>query len=70
MADTWVRHSWTQPICDDCWHIREPNRKVPVRLVKSARESEECVICGRPTTSGIYIRIDPSTAPHPTRVKH
>jgi hypothetical protein len=70
MAENWVRHSWTQPICEGCWQIREPGHKVPVRLVKSEREREQCVICGHDTLSGIYIRIDPSTAPHPTRVKH
>jgi hypothetical protein len=30
---------------------------------------EVCVYCGNGTRSGIYVRIDPSTAPHPSLTK-
>ena len=59
------RYSWTQPVCAPCYAVeygREPSRlKVP--------EAETCVMCGESTSSGIYIRIDPKTAPHPTNLK-
>jgi len=58
-----IEYSWTQPQCDDCWFEAQPDRE-PVRF--KYPEVESCVTCGKTTTSGIYIRIDPSTAPNPT----
>lgn len=65
--------NWTQPVCDPCWaaeygvfdtdgHLiglsREPARRVdPDELV--------CCRCGRPTRSGILVRVDPTTVPFP-----
>ncbi len=54
--------SWSQPICDVCWRQREGDR-IPVRIV--TRPPERCAFCGDPTTSGIYVRIDPALVLHP-----
>lgn len=58
--------SWRQPICGMCHRLRYPGRP-PIR--QAERERETCVDCGQPTTSGIYIRIDPACAKHPTRTE-
>ncbi len=60
------RWSWTQPQCEPCWDIANPDRH-PSRLI--AAEPETCVTCGEPTSSGIYIRTDPASAPYPTHLK-
>lgn len=54
---------WTQPICGDCFAELEPGRE-PVRI--KDRELEICVYCEQRTGEGIYTRIDPALAPHPT----
>ena len=56
--------SWTQPMCEDCYANREPER-VPVRLTQP--EVEICCMCGAETREGIYYRVDPSTVPFPHR---
>jgi hypothetical protein len=61
-----TRLSWTQPSCADCWRERNPDRE-PMTLIKT--ETETCVYCGASTTSGIYVRVDPALAPHPTLTK-
>ncbi len=53
---------WTQPLCDNCWQERYPDRE-PFRMTSG--ESEQCCICGQDTDSGIYERINPSTVPFP-----
>lgn len=58
--------SWTQPCCEICWVTHNPGRE-PHRLL--VPEREECVYCAEQTYSGIYVRIDPATAPHPTTEK-
>lgn len=55
--------SWTQPVCDECWAKENPDR-VPVRLIHPERE--RCCMCGKATTSGIYVRKHPATVPYPT----
>jgi hypothetical protein len=60
------RLAWTQPCCDNCWQDHYPDH-IPVRLIEV--EPEFCVYCASPTTSGIYVRIDPVIAPHPTLTK-
>lgn len=60
------RYSWTQPCCNICWVTNNPGRE-PMTLQEAERE--ECVYCGEQTYSGIYVRIDPKTAPHPTTLK-
>jgi hypothetical protein len=60
------RYSWTQPCCDDCWDREHPHNLSP-RLGRG--DVEVCVHCGKTTASGIYIRIDPGTAPHPSLTK-
>lgn len=62
------RYSWTQPICVTCWDERNPDRPA-VALRPGFAETETCVHCGAPHDSGIYVRVDPSTAAHPTRTK-
>jgi hypothetical protein len=61
-----ARYGWTQPICEDCWFRLNPGRK-PVRLKEPG--AEKCVECGSDTTSGIYVRIDPAQAKHPSLTK-
>lgn len=61
-----MQYSWTQPICGPCYDRRYPGRE-PSRLV--APEREACCDCGRETSEGIYLRVDPSTVSHPTRLK-
>ena len=63
-----IRYSWTQPACENCWFDHYPNRE-PARLTLDHRETEVCVYCGIETWSGIYVRINPNEAAHPTLVK-
>jgi hypothetical protein len=53
---------WTHAICDDCFNHRKPGHH-PVRVKDPDRE--QCCDCGRPTTSGIYIRDDPMMVRYP-----
>lgn len=55
--------NWNQPICLGCWWVRNPERK-PYCLIDP--EQERCCDCGRSTTEGIYIRIDPATVRFPS----
>ena len=61
-----MNFSWTQPCCFDCYAKRYPGRQ-PVRL--KVAEKETCVDCGEETEDGIYIRVDPEHAAHPTLPK-
>jgi len=63
-----MRYSWTQPQCFTCWNSENPHRTA-ARMLTDESETEICVTCNSQTQSGIYIRIDPSTAPHPTLEK-
>jgi len=56
--------NWTQPICDDCWLVENPGRE-PVRIVPEHAAMERCALCGQPTASGIYVRMDPTKVPYP-----
>jgi len=56
--------TFTQPVCYTCWDAMHPNRR-PTRLAEGVREREVCCKCGNVTYSGIYIRINPATVPHP-----
>lgn len=57
--------TWTQPICDTCWHL-EPTRahEQPHRVTPP--QVERCCLCGRDTLSGIYVRYNPAAVPYPT----
>ena len=55
-------YRWTQPCCQHCWETWHPHEPIHVQ----PPESETCVYCGQHTQDGIYIRVDPNTAPHPT----
>lgn len=54
--------SWTQPVCEDCWNKDNPGR--PARKFNEG-PIEICCKCGISNKSGIFIRIDPTTVPHP-----
>lgn len=56
--------SWTQPICVTCWNIHNPNRLA--HTMAEVCETETCCYCGKPTTSGIYVREDPKAVPYPS----
>lgn len=56
--------SWTQPVCSADWYKHNPDRE-PHRMVAEMAGHETCCYCGQPTTSGIYVRVDPATVPHP-----
>lgn len=60
------RWSWTQPICPDCYELRHPGRE-PSKLINP--DPELCVDCAKQTWAGIYVRIDPAEARHPTLEK-
>ncbi len=60
------KYSWTQPICDDCYDEREPDR-LPIAMREAP--TERCVDCNRLTSIGVYIRVDPTTARYPTNVR-
>jgi hypothetical protein len=53
---------FTQPLCDDCWDKKYPERPSPR---KGQGDVEQCCMCGKMTLSGIYFRIDPKTVPYP-----
>jgi len=66
--ETMTRYGWTQPCCAGCWNERNPDRQATT-LVDEYRDVETCVHCGEPTKSGIYVRVDPAEAAHPSLVK-
>lgn len=60
------RYSFTQPQCGTCFADKYPGRE-PVRIIEA--EQEVCCTCGSQTSEGIYVRVDPTTVPHPSRLK-
>lgn len=66
---TEIHYSWTQPLCDHCYERREPNHPAHRIADPLLRDVEHCCDCGDETASGIYYRIDPATALHPTLTK-
>lgn len=56
--------SWTQPLCNSCWEATHPGR-TPIRVMG---DYESCCECGTVTTSGIYVRRDPTVVPYPRYV--
>jgi hypothetical protein len=57
MDSTSTKRWSSRAICSTCWVDREGDR-VPHRLREP--DAEHCVICGRMTASGIYIRWESS----------
>lgn len=49
--------TWTHAQCLDCWERQNPGRGAYV-VIGSSREM--CCTCGKQTTDGIYIRMDPA----------
>lgn len=66
MTDTTPRYSWNQAVCETCWNLHNPERR-PARVKDPT--AAKCVFCGAETMSGIGIRIDPQTAPFPSKLK-
>lgn len=68
-----TRPSWTQPLCDPCWAddygiVNDDGdvvglSRLPVRLVDP--DPQTCCRCGRSTSGGIYVRVDPKTVSFP-----
>lgn len=56
--------TWSQAMCDRCWHDRTDGRRVPHRLIDP--DVEVCAWCGELTMSGIYVRANPETVPYPS----
>lgn len=48
---------WNHPVCEACFDSMYPNKQ-PVKVIQ--REIHPCCSCGSRTTSGIYIRREPS----------
>jgi len=61
-----VSYSWTQPCCDTCFAGLFPNVANPVLIKEEFREDEHCCMCNIAIRNGLYIRINPKTAMHPT----
>lgn len=52
-------------ICHDCWVERNPGREaVVIDEAARGRDLVTCCYCGEDTTSGIWVREDPSDIPH------
>ena len=60
------KYSWTQPSCDTCFTGLFPKSENPHRLTEEFRNEERCCMCGIVTHNGLYIRVNPTTVPHPT----
>lgn len=55
--------TWTQPVCYDRFKSMYPDREPPRVLGIPEGEQDGCCFCLKKTT--IYVRIDPTTVPHP-----
>ena len=49
---------WNHLMCAACWNDDE--RHVNKAVEGAWSEAEPCCFCGNPTTSGIYVRHDPT----------
>lgn len=54
-----IHNVWTHTICEDCWNLKHPEGRTPLRLVQRERHIEACCFCNKPTASGIYVREAP-----------
>lgn len=59
--------NYTQPLCHGCWDQQRPDQ--PSDRSKNTGPTETCCECGETTTSGIYVRVDPDTVPHPSEAR-
>jgi hypothetical protein len=55
--------TWTQPVCEERFRSIYPGREPRALLLDADEKPDLCCFCEKPTT--IYIRIDPTTVPHP-----
>ena len=53
---------WTQAVCSECWNERNPERQVT--NAATIHVGDVCCYCGNEATTGIYVRIDPTTVPY------
>lgn len=51
---------FTHHFCDPCWRVTHGQR-IPYRVIDAA--DDVCCYCGRESSSGIYVREDPSLLP-------
>jgi hypothetical protein len=71
-----VKLSWNNPVCEACWIDGNStwdgdkllDVRVPISVIASEREIEQCALCGSPTIVGIYVRRDPATVGWPKYV--
>jgi hypothetical protein len=59
-------YSWTQPICETCFAGLFPKVENPHRIKDEFREDEHCCVCNLGIRNGLYVRLNPTTVPHPT----
>lgn len=50
-------HGWNHVQCYPCWYARWSHTREPARVHDP--EEQSCCFCGRPTASGIFIRLRP-----------
>lgn len=55
--------SWINPFCDNC-HTNLRTGRDPIRSVNPVVEPR-CCMCNQPTTSGIWVYIDPYRVKYP-----
>ena len=58
------RHGWNHQQCYPCWFDTWGLDREPVRY-RHGREPEPCCFCGRPTASGILVRVRPGSGEIP-----
>lgn len=54
---------WTQAICRGCWNEQHPEK--PVTNAPTIYVGDVCCYCGESANTGLYVRVDPTTVPHP-----
>lgn len=53
--------AWTHLLCGACWNAEHPDRPAERNPVfRETHEGPPCCACGKPTSSGIHTREDPS----------
>jgi len=57
-------YGYVQPLCDENWLVWADPYREPVRVLHSP--TEVCCLCGQPTDSGIYVRVNPDVVPFST----
>jgi hypothetical protein len=58
------QHGWNHQQCYPCWFNKWGLARQPVSFTHG-RNPEPCCFCGRPTASGIFIRVRPGSGQIP-----